>query len=679
MTPRRIAAALAALLIAGMLPGSAAPKDWHSDKYSMFIHFGLYSKLGGVWDGKPVTQGYSEQIQSFAGIFSDWYALTADEFDPQGFDADSIVRLAKEAGMRSIVFTSKHHDGFCMFRTATTGYNSVDMTPSGRDYVRELSDACRRGGIKFGLYFSVIDWNYPYAYPISSHNADFVTPQHHELNKAQVTELLTYYGNISELWFDMGSQTPAQSRELYELVHRLQPDCMVSGRVGNDFYDFAVMADNKYPDGALHAPWQSAASMFNETWSYRSWQERGSVEDKADEKLRSLVNVVSHGGNFLLNIGPDDNGEVVPFEKEVLLRNGRWLKEHGEAVYGTDASPFGSDFSWGAVTRKGHTLYLILSGTYPEDRTIRLDMPGYKAVRCEDASFTQKGDRVEVRIPDGMKGIDVIRLDFNRVILPMAGSSVNNSSVLYSGNAQKEYSYSCFDYYSNYRSTVGYRWDFPERRVRKAVIEYTADEIGREITLYIGGVPRKITLEGNETASLERPFVSESALRYVHQRGSAFDSPSYREPFAAEEIEKMKLASDKVNRISSHCFQNVYAVREINADKDCYVLMDAGAGNGIEIFLNGESVMKHLNPYRCEYRNEPVLLHLRQGSNQVVMRAYNRFEDHISFNLGLSRDNTVYRTTVDIDSRISRLSVKAADTDSPHKDCGLHNLRILLR
>ena len=213
---------------------------WQDDKFSMFIHFGLYSHLGGVWEGEPVRQGYSEQIQSFAGIFGDWYAETASEFNPVNFDARAIASLAKAAGMRSIVFTSKHHDGFCMFDTETTDYDSVEATPSGRDYVKEISDACKEAGIRFGLYFSLIDWHYPHAYPISSHNADFITPQHHELNKAQVRELLTNYGSVSELWFDMGSLTPEQSGELYELVKELQPDCLVSGRLGNDMYDFYV-------------------------------------------------------------------------------------------------------------------------------------------------------------------------------------------------------------------------------------------------------------------------------------------------------------------------------------------------------------------------------------------------------------------------------------------------------
>lgn len=254
---KKILATLATcLIVLGMHAqiSQEAYKTWHQNKYSMFIHFGLYSELGGVWEGKPVTRGYSEQIQSFAGIFSDWYGDTALRFNPTAFNADSIVALAKEAGMKSIVITTKHHDGFCMFHTATTDFNSYDATPAKRDFVKELADACQRGGVRLGLYYSIIDWHYPYGHPISSHNCDFVTPEHHEFSKQQVTELLTNYGSISELWFDMGSNTPEQSRELYQLVHKLQPDCMVSGRIGNDQYDFAVMADNAYPEGALQCP-----------------------------------------------------------------------------------------------------------------------------------------------------------------------------------------------------------------------------------------------------------------------------------------------------------------------------------------------------------------------------------------------------------------------------------------
>ena len=190
---------------------SEALQRWHGDKYSMFIHFGVYSSLGGVWNSEPVRRGYSEQIQAHAGIYSDVYEDVARQFAPYDFDADKIAELAKEAGMRSIVITSKHHDGFCIFRTATTKFNSWDMPEEPRDFIAELSEACKRHGLKFGLYFSIIDWHDPYGHPISSHNVDPSTPEHHKLNMQQINELCSNYGPISELWFDMGSLTPEQS------------------------------------------------------------------------------------------------------------------------------------------------------------------------------------------------------------------------------------------------------------------------------------------------------------------------------------------------------------------------------------------------------------------------------------------------------------------------------------
>ena len=244
------------------IPKQEPVKD--KGRFSMFVHWGLYSVYGGVYRGKNIEWGYSEQIQSFAGIFSDWYARAAEQFSAKQWDADSIAVLAKSAGMDAIVFTSKHHDGFCMYNSKETDFNIMN-TPFGRDALKELSQACKRHGLNLGIYFSLIDWHYPPAYPISSHNADPITPEHHEYNKRQVKELLENYGPVSELWFDMGSLTREQSRELYNLVKSIQPNCSVSGRIGNDYGDFAVMPDNVIPDYVPNKPWQTAESVYKET------------------------------------------------------------------------------------------------------------------------------------------------------------------------------------------------------------------------------------------------------------------------------------------------------------------------------------------------------------------------------------------------------------------------------
>lgn len=691
---KKIFVTLAACLLALGMHAQISDKayqTWHQSKYSMFIHFGLYSELGGVWEGKPVTRGYSEQIQSFAGIFSDWYGDTALRFNPTSFNADEIVALAKEAGMKSIVITTKHHDGFCMFRTATTDYNSFDATPGHRDFVKELSDACQRGGIRMGLYFSVIDWHYPQAYPISSHNCDFVTPQHHEFSKQQVTELLTHYGPISELWFDMGSNTPQQSKELYDLVHRLQPDCMVSGRVGNDQYDFAVMADNSYPEGALQCPWQSAASLFDETWSYRSWQERGSSHVKAMEKLRSLINVVSHGGNFLLNIGPKGDGSVVPFESDVLKEIGAWLKENGYAIYGTEASPFRTKFDWGMITRKGNALYLILSGKYPTEGLITLDVPGNRLQKAEGelTSYDQKGSKVTVNVPASAyndQTIKVLTLQFDAPVEPRPMNVLNGNTLLTAQNATPNYSYSCFDYYSNYRSTVSYSWNVRKNGLKRMNLIYTQQEAGKEVTITVDGKEYTVKLENGKAQTLPAARLAWGERYLCGPGSSVFDGPSTLET-SLQQVPlrkgEWKAVAKEQDEFQANILETYFLMQEVEAAKAQDYLVEVGAGNGIEVYLNGQSLMKHLNPYRCTFRTEKVLLPLQKGKNQIVLRLYNRFEKKTGYLLRPAAEQTIYRQEWVLPETASgtshTLTVRQNGLPSQHTDTELSNLRIQLK
>ena len=672
---------LAALLCIGASAQIAqdAFNKWHQNKYSMFIHFGLYSEYGGVYEGKPVTFGYSEQIQSFAGIFSDWYGDTALKFNPEKFNADEIVALAKEAGMRSIVITTKHHDGFCMFKTATTDYNSVDATPTKRDYVKEISDACRRGGINFAIYFSLIDWHFPHAYPISSHNCDFITPQHHEFTKAQVTELLTNYGPVSELWFDMGSNRPEQSKELYELVHKLQPNCMVSGRLGNGWYDFAVMADNTYPEGALQAPWQSAASMFDETWSYRSWQERGDKHVKAMEKLRSLINVVSHGGNFLLNIGPRGDGSVVEFESEVLKEIGAWLKENGEAIYGTEASPFREDFAWGKSTRKGNKLYLILSGEYPANGMIELSLPGYKLQDSKGnlTSASMKGNKLNVNLPQNAyndETIQVIELTFDREVLPQTSANSIRTA---------NYSYDCFDYYSNYRSTVSYEWALTKKNATKLALTYTPQELGKEIEMTTSGNDKAqlVKLEGGKAITLKIDPKTIWGTRYIcgpefnlFDRASTIEASMDKVPLR-KGGEWKEVTEEKIT-LPVNLIEDYYMMQTVESPKAQDILLDVAAGNAIEVYVNGVSVMKHNNPYRCKYREEKVLVHLEKGTNQIILRAYNRFEKETTILLRPSTEQVIYKQDVTLNAPTERIKVRQTGLATLHTDTELHNLRV---
>ena len=671
---------IALMLILPVVSSWAQDDRWQSDKYSMFIHLGLYSHFGGVWDGEPVRQGYSEQIQSFAGIFSDWYGEEAAVFDPVKFDADEIARLASDGGMRSIVFTSKHHDGFCMFDTKTTSYSSVARMPSHRDFVKEMSEACASHNLRFGLYYSLIDWNYPYAYPISSHNADFVTPEHHEFSKAQVRELLTNYGPVSELWFDMGSLEPWQSRELYDLVKELQPDCMISGRLGNDVYDFAVMADNKLPESALHALWQSAASMFPETWSYRSWQERGEVQDKYGEKLRDLIEVVSHGGNYLLNIGPASDGGVVPFEAEVIRSIGRWLDENGDAIYGTRPSPFKNTvFDWGHVTVKDNVMYLLLTGEYPE---VGISYPIAEGLcNVEGAPWQIYGGMCSIDVTPEMFGkpdVKVIKMVYDR---PVADRFTNpylqDTEVLTWKNAMLDYSYSCFDYYSNYRSVVGYGWEVSvQRPLRRVELTYTAEEVGRKVKVCVGDMHMEVTLDSLVALSL-KPSLEVGALEFGRMRGGVFDNS-----VSVDRVPEWVVLDETSVQVPSQGFDNYLIRTELHVDKSSCAVFDVCAGNGVELLVDGKTMMKHLNPYRTTDRTEKLMLDLSKGRHVVVLRSYNRFEDNAIAGFGMSEDQKVYRMTLTLPQMLGKgnfhVGVSPLGLSSPHTDCGLHNLRLRL-
>lgn len=331
---------------------------WHEAKFGMFIHWGLYSQLAGQWKG-GYYQGIGEWIMYKARIPIVEYEGVARQFNPVKFDAEAWAQLAQDAGMKYVIITSKHHDGFAMFGSKADRFNIVDATPFGRDPIQELSAACAKRGLKFGVYYSQAqDWSAPGgAIWKGAHEADPVweTPQWDEKQKGdfdiyfdakalpQVRELLSNYGPIAVLWFDtpLGVMNVERAAKLEKLVHQLQPNCLVSGRLGGKFQsDYASEGDNAIPNLSREGAWETPATL-NDTWGFKQhdhhWKTPAHV-------VFRLVDIVSKGGNYLLNVGPDGAGVIPQPSQDTLRGVGRWLKVNGEALYGAGRTPFGEEF-----------------------------------------------------------------------------------------------------------------------------------------------------------------------------------------------------------------------------------------------------------------------------------------------------------------------------------------------
>jgi alpha-L-fucosidase len=372
---------------------------WTEARFGMFIHWGLYAQDGCFWKGQD---GKTEHMMRHLKIPLAEYAKIAGEFNPTRFDAAAWVRIARNAGMKYLVITSKHHDGFAMWGSKSSDYNIVARTPWKRDPIKELAEASRKQGLKFGVYYSLgRDWQDPdvptrdgyrsntWDYPDESKK---VFARYFERKvKPQVRELLTGYGPIAVMWFDTPEQiTPAQSAELLRLIHSLQPNTIVNARVGNRLGDYAVQ-EQKIPAGGDPQPWETCMTL-NGHWGFHKMDQNW----KPTETLvRHLVDIASKGGNFLLNVGPTGQGEIPAPSVQRLEEVGRWMKVNGDAIRGTGACPL-KDLGWGRCTRKatsdGSTLYLHVFD-WPGDG--KLVVPG--AGKVVSASLLATGKRLAVK------------------------------------------------------------------------------------------------------------------------------------------------------------------------------------------------------------------------------------------------------------------------------------------
>ena len=350
-------------------PARAKRLAWFREaKYGLFIHWGLYAIPAGEWKGKR-SLGLGEWIMNRSQIPVKEYEQLATRFNPVKFDPDAWVQLAQDAGMKYIVITSKHHDGFAMFGSKVSRYNIVDATPYNRDVLKALADACAKRNMRLGYYYSQAqDWHEPGG---AGNTWDFGPdqgPDGKELkaydeylrNKAepQVKELLTGYGPVALIWFDTPRMmTLERGKRFTDLVRSLQPTTLIDGRLGTEG-DYRSTGDNVVPSETSTEAWETPATI-NDTWGYRTddtnWKSPGQIAFK-------LVDIVSKGGNYLLNVGPTAEGVIPQVSQDILRTVGGWLKVNGEAVYGAGPSPFGDEFgeysARGAKDVRGNKLFL---------------------------------------------------------------------------------------------------------------------------------------------------------------------------------------------------------------------------------------------------------------------------------------------------------------------------------
>lgn len=389
--------------------------DWFTDaRFGLFIHWGLFALPPGP-EEPPLSP---DAPGPEANVPLKIYAERARRFNPVKFDADQWVRLAKGAGMRYLCMISKHVEGFSMFDSKVNDYTIVRATPFKRDALKEVADACRRHGLTFCFYYcQALDNRHPDAvgntwdYPDES-KKDFQRFIDGQV-KPQLTELLTRYGPVGLIWFDVPVKiTKAQSEDLAALVHRLQPDCLISSRIGHNAHDYVSAEDCGIPLGRYDGPWETPMTL-NDHWGYWPWDGKWKTPTTI---VRNLVDIVSKGGNYLLNVGPSPEGDIPGPSVRVLQEVGRWMDANHASIRGAGPAPLPRQvvYPWGRCTAGGNRLFLHIFDWPLEDALV---VPG---IRGRVSRAYLLADKRKRRLKLTRVGRDGLRIALPAAALPAA-------------------------------------------------------------------------------------------------------------------------------------------------------------------------------------------------------------------------------------------------------------------
>jgi len=410
---------------------------WREAKFGMFIHWGLYAVPSGKWADKTT---YGEWLMNSAKISRTEYSALAKQFNPTQFNAEEWVKIAKAAGQKYMVITSKHHDGFAMFKSSDP-YNIVDATPFKRDILKELADACRKNNMKLGFYYSQAqDWYHPGGAVSGKKERD--ETHKGDMNKyvdsivvPQVKEIMENYGDVAVVWWDTPMNITPEMAQKISSVLKKYPNLITNNRLGG-----GVGGDLETPEQFIPATgfpgrnWEVCMTM-NGHWGYNAYDDRWK---STTDLLQKLIDIVSKGGNFLLNVGPNQYGIIPEVCQQNLKEIGDWLKINGDAIYGTQASPF-PYLSWGRATRKEQTIYLHLFD-WPKDGKLIVPLGNkiVKAYLLADAKTylkikSGKGNsiiQVPNYAPDKVASVVAIQIVEEPIIqpIPSAGKNVVASS-----------------------------------------------------------------------------------------------------------------------------------------------------------------------------------------------------------------------------------------------------------